>query len=114
MYGAKRHNTYRIEITALPTEKLENVHGLEQRGNEHGISNDTMQLVLLDGKSDNSDAPAHHSKAAIDQLFKTDAEHLWMQLGAMPQVPHNTVRRSATIGVGRIENTAKIEQHGAH
>lgn len=86
---------------------------MQQCGHEHRIGHGAIQFVLLEGKGDDSDAPAHHSEAAINQLLKTNAENFGMQLCTVPQIPHNTMRRSATIGVGRTKNSAKVEQHGA-
>lgn len=102
-------DVHRAEVAGLPVVELEQVHALQDDGDNHGAGHVTEHLVLLEGVADDAHLPIHEAKAAVGELLHVEAEDAGVQLGAPEEVNNQASVRAGILG--RWEGESLDSQH---
>jgi hypothetical protein len=99
------------EVSGLPVVELEQVHALQEHGDQHGAADvPAKHLVLLVGVADDAHLPVHEAEAAVGKLLDVEAEDARVQLGTPEEVDDHTSVGAGVLRGGKSQ--AFDRQHG--
>lgn len=68
------HDVQGAQVASFPKEEFPDVDQLQGNGDDHGIADEAVKLLLCGGIGEEQQGPSHHAESAIRKLFDIPSE----------------------------------------